>query len=280
MKRPYVGVDGVISRDQADDIHSIYSATIIDGKRVNSSNARRQLKYGVKVALSTGRVASVGDYDPSLYVVDGDLREVADGYNYPEEVWVAKASLDPARAGVGSAEYEAAYLGAIASSIRGWADGIQIDGLVWEHNDYHQLFEGLLRRSPDLGILMHCRVSLQSWRDQLKSLVRSGMYRETVDQMIFEAPIDDEGEPAMMLLDGFIEAAGERGVMASVGGGLNANRVRRYIPPIIRRYADVSVDAESQLHINPDGGSQLNLEATRQYLQALAEVLRYDDNQT
>jgi len=59
----------------------------------------------------------------------------------------------------------------------------------------------------------------------------------------------------------------------AVAGGLKAENVRRLIENIAKIYPDVSIDAESRLRDDSDGGGNLDLEKARHYLTEAFSVL-------
>lgn len=263
MKKPYVGVSGIVSRDQADVIYNTAEQFM----------PRRRLLLGVKAVHKTQWCDIENKYGPEWYPVGRNIREVADEYKQPGEFWVVQNYLDIEEADERSIkDYERRFVRNIIARTGIWADGMQFDLLPWHKHDYRQLFADI--KQQDLEVLVECQGPIMTEYSATQVGEVLDRYEGLIDHVLFDASHGTGKEMDTDALRPFIEQATERDWLGvGVAGGLNPERVSQHIEPLLEEFPDLSFDAEGQLHVNDDGSRGLNINQTRAYLKAAAEAL-------
>ncbi len=282
MARPheYIGVSGVVNQEQQAEIEAMFVETGLAD--------RRTLQLGVKATHKPQYLGIENKYGKEWYPVG---REIDDALRWSaNKTWssigMAQVCFDSER--VHDTHYREDFLwkalGRAAGIGHFWLNGIQFDMMPdWcTHPEAvrETLASGvyfLEDRAKQLSIVLQCQADIMNQHSP-KEIANAlgGLYP---DYVLFDA---SGGRGARMNPDAllpYIEAVYDDSKLVdigvAVGGGLNAEVVRTELPKILRRFPDVSWDAEGQLHpVNADGKRPLDMQVVREYFEASAEVLR------
>lgn len=269
--KPYVGVSGVVSPEQASDIQTVARASgLLD--------QNRRLALGVKAVHKTQFMDIENKYGQAWYPV-GDFAfrtAVHDTREKSEAITVAQTYLDIEY--VNNPGYREAFADRIFERGASWIDGIQFDMLPW-HSDPAMLpFLETLKEKHDSLIFLQCHA------DAMENLGPKGAARALgryacVDYVLFDASHGTGKRLDTDNLKRFLDAAYSEPSLSTTGialaGGLNGLIVREELPKVVSDFPDVSWDAEGQLHpLNAHRARPLAMPLVHDYLHASQEVLR------
>lgn len=267
MKTPFAGIYGDVSDQVANRIHERYHKTLGD---------RRRLLLGARANHRT-QWECLPDADAATwYPVGGAIAEVADGYDQPGELWAVKVSLDMEKA-AGIVGYERKLvIDRIMGRTSVWLAGVQFDNLPWHTEDHQALLADMKSKSQseeELEIILQCDAAVMDEFEPREVTRRLRQYEGLVDHVSVRASrgIASHGDAERLIP--YIEAVSETDTAVGVAGGLEAYRVRRYLPALLERFPRLSIEAESQLHQNPDGSHRLNYQKIDAFLEAVDEVV-------
>lgn len=270
LKQPYVGVSGVVSPEIESALETMAAeAGLFDKNRV--------LALGVKAVHKTQFLDIENKYGQDWYPVGEEsfknaLRRENRGAN---TIAVAQAYLDVEY--VHDSDYRTAFLARIVQRAEPWLQAIQFDMLPW-HTNYRMwgFLEDVKHEGVDVFLQAHgAAMKILGPKDCARIL---GQHAELVDYVLFDASHGTGTRLDKTYLNPFIAEAHERLDPSQTGiaiaGGLNGDIVREVLPGFINKYPNLSWDAEGQLHpLDKHGKHPLDLEVTREYLQASSEIL-------
>ncbi len=270
IKRPYVGVSGVVSPEMQLSLESIASETHLHDND-------RLLALGVKAVHKTQFLDIENKYGPDWYPVGENAFTNAlrhDDPN-PNTISVAQVYLDVEH--VDSAEYRQQFLLRIIGRGEPWLQGIQFDMLPW-HNNTDML--DFLEKVKDNNIA----VFLQVHKNAMEELGPRGVVRrlgrsaQLVDYLLFDSSHGTGKRLDVETLSPFIAEAHAGLDLSQTGialaGGLNGAIVREDLPRLVADYPNLSWDAEGQLHpVTSEGKRPLDLGIVEDYLRASSEIL-------
>lgn len=264
-RESYVGVSGVVSPDQAEELYESTEAL----------RRHRRLALGVKVVHKTQWSDVENKYGTDWYPVGEAVAGVLPRETGPGAFHVAQMFLDIQEAAnqrIG--EYERRFVRRAMGRTANWLDAVQFDLLPWDIMDYRRLFGEMKNRQPELEILLQCQGPIMTAYGPRGALQELDIYRGYVDHVLFDASHGTGAEMDPEALRPFIEEASARDWLAvGVAGGLNAERVKRHLPALLEVNNQLSFDAEGQLHKNSDGNKGLNMKVTRNYLDEAERVV-------
>jgi hypothetical protein len=270
IKRPYVGVSGVVSTEMQSSLETI---TTDVGLHKNG----RLLALGVKAVHKTQFLDVENKYGSDWYPVGENAFAHALRHDNPnlDTIAVAQAYLDIEH--VDSAEYRQQFLQRIIERGKPWLQAVQFDMLPW-HNNTDTL--NFLEEVKDNNV----EVFLQAHKNAMEELGprgivrRLGRHAHLIDYLLFDSSHGTGKRLDVEALEPFIAEAsaefssGEVGI--ALAGGLNGAVVREDLPGLVADYPNLSWDAEGQLHpVNEAGKHPLDIAVTQDYLKASAEIL-------
>lgn len=276
--KPYIGISGVnnayserdMSQQQAIREH-------FASQGLEDSVMSRRLALGVKAVHKTQFLDRENKYGKEWYPVGEDaFSGVMDGGGIAA-LKVAQMYFDPEL--VHNSDYRDAFIARVCRRGAAWLNAVQFDMLPW-HDD-EAVFTSLekLRNKTNHSII------LQAHSEAMRTLGpdgvtrRLGRYAGMIDYVLFDA---SHGKGLRMnpgALLPFLESAYSSSKLDEVGfgvaGGLNASVVREDLPLLLECFADLSWDAEAQLHpANTRGKRPLDMELVKNYLAASGDVLK------
>ena len=272
LKRPYVGVSGVVSPDVQKTLEGIAT-------REGLFDTNRMLALGVKAVHKTQYLDIENKYGADWYPVGeeaftGALRH--DNSN-PNTIAVAQAYLDPEH--IDSKAYREAFLRRISNRGKAWLQAIQFDMLPW-HEDLKLLDFLATVKAEGLVVL------LQAHKDAMEDLgptgivQRLGRYAHLVDYLLFDSSHGTGTRLNTHKLTPFVAEAhagldlSQTGI--AIAGGLDAIAVYEDLPELLAKYPNLSWDAEGRLHpLNTEGRRPLDLDVAEMYLRASSEILTH-----
>ncbi len=271
--QPYVGVSGVISPEIQHQLEA-------SAEEVGLFKTGRQLGLGVKAVHTTQWLDVENRYGREWYPVgENEFRGALDGRDHnatsPDTLPVALTYIDSKF--VTDADYRRQFVRRIVERGGPWLQAIQFDLLPW-HNDNAMLhFLEELSEEYGLTTLLQCHKDAM---DELKPkgvARRLGHYVRFIDYILFDSSHGTGKRLDVTSLDHFLEEADSKldvKVGLAVAGGLSADVVRDDLPQLLRKYPNLSWDAEGQLHpIDELGKRPLDMQAAEDYLRASAEVI-------
>lgn len=272
MKRPYVGISGVVSPEMQTSLENMALESGIYGRG-------RLLALGVKAVHKTQMLGIENKYGHEWYPVGEEAFKNAlrhDETPNPNTIAVTQTYLDIDH--VEDPDYRNEFLRRIVDRGQPWMQAIQFDMLPW-HTDSKMW--GFLEKVKEENV----QVFLQAHRNAMETLgpkgtVRMlGRYAHLLDYVLFDSSHGTGKRLDAAALERFISEAhngldlSQTGV--AIAGGLNGQVVRQDLPELIDEYPNLSWDAEGQLHpTDANGKRPLDMTKTRDYLEASAEVLR------
>lgn len=154
----------------------------------------------------------------------------------------------------------------------GWADGLQYDMLPWfEQNSGLQIVERYANAVSG-PVILQCYGDIMRNHSPAMVIERLKRVQGFVSHVLFDA---SEGRGRLMdsdTLSIWVEAlcSSELDMAPVIAGGLDGESARVLLLAIVRRFGNISWDAEGALHT----GNVLDRERVAEYLQASAEVLQ------
>lgn len=268
MKKPYVGVSGVVSCEQADTIYShAEKAGLFDHRRI---------LLGVKAVHETQYLDIPNKYGEEWYPVGGDISDVVLGRPEDNEFWVTQVFMD-LDAGKNIADYDRRFVKKLLSRTHHWIQGIQFDMLPWDNSveHYKRLFDCIKSEQEGAEVLVQCHGSMIAERTPSEIGRILDQYQDRVDHVLFDASHGKGVEMNRESLSPYIEVASERDWLGvGVAGGLNAKGVEQHIVPLLEDFPDLSFDAEGQLHVNEGESKALNMKETIAYVRVAADAVK------
>lgn len=291
MKRAeaYVGISGVVNPVQ----HAQY---VQEWKELHENRPATKLALGVKAVHKTQYEDTANKYGKDWYPVGGGLRGALDA-DEGSTLHIAQMYMEPEHIRADGARYMRSFIDTVKRRSISWLDALQFDKLPYvegEARTWHDVLSYAKLAQDGLARSRHYRVVLQCYEEAMAAGPRAAVERvkecalddegTTVDYVLFDASHGTGKEMKPDILMRFLEAGyadtdlESAGVNFGVAGGLNAKRIQRHMPGILREFPDVSWDAEGQLHdaIPREGGTGILVpELVSGYLGASAHAL-YD----
>lgn len=281
--RPYVGVSGVVCRKDVQPSGLVVTEPqqlFLEGYAQNAGlyDTGRMLALGVKATHKTQFEDIENKYGREWYPVGESefTNALGDKERHPHVFGVAQAYLDVRR--VDDAEHRKQFTRRVAYRGRKFLQAIQFDMLPWHHNDDVFVFMEKLKENHDLQVILQVHGEAMSELGSGGVVQKLGAHAVNIDYLLFDASHGTGKRLNAHRLDEFLEEAYSSSLLARTGfgvaGGLNAKNVREDIPVLLKKYPDLSWDAEGQLHpVNNLGKRPLQMDETKKYLQASADVL-------
>jgi len=270
--RPYVGVSGVTTPEMQDRLVAV-------SHEAELAAQGRLLALGVKAVHKTQYLDVENQYGADWYPVGAEsftnaLRPAQDN---DLTIGVAQTYLDAEH--VGDAAYRNEFIERIAQRGRPWLQAVQFDMLPW-HNDTQML--GFIEKTKtdfDVAILLQCHQFAMEELGPQGVVRRLGHQAAFVDYLLFDSSHGKGVRLDVSKLDAFLDEAHSSSQLDHIGmavaGGLNAEAVREDLPSLLRKYPELSWDAEGRLHpVNNAKKRPLDMETTRAYLRASGDILR------
>ena len=270
LKRPYVGVSGVVSPEVQ---------ALLEGAAAESGlhEKGRLLALGVKAVHKTQFLDIENKYGKEWYPVGEEAFNHAlrhDDQN-ANTIAVAQTYLDVEH--VNSEEYREKFLGRIIKRGQPWLQAIQFDMLPWHTN--HETLEFLERvKEQDVKVFLQAHKNAMEELGPSGVVRRLGHYAHLIDYLLFDSSHGTGQRLNTSALRPFVAEAHDRLDLSQTGialaGGLHGTVVREDLPELVVQFPNLSWDAEGQLHPADQGGKRpLNLAVTEDYLQASSEIL-------
>ncbi len=272
MARPpeYIGISGVVSIDQQLQLEAQFGRTDLARSR--------QLQLGVKATHKPQYLDTENRYGKEWYPVgDGIERALEFSSN---TMGVAQVFFDEEQ--LHNMSYRDVFMKKLLGrTAHSWLTGLQFDRLGDWCADPQIAYDVINKIPNGLTTILQCQAELleqyipQEVADALVALPR-------VDYVLFDAsggrgvPMDSE-----QLLPFIEQVYGDIRLGATnvaVGGGLDAEVVAAKLPILLKKFPQLSWDAEGKLHPLKDSGMRpLDMEYCREYIEASAAVVRYDN---
>jgi len=270
IKRPYVGVSGVVSPDVQAELEAM-------AEREGLYDKGRLLALGVKATHKTQILDIENKYGGDWYPVGEDafagaLRHTAQN---PNTIAVAQAYLDVEH--VGSQEYRERFMRRIADRGMPWLQAIQFDMLPWHtNNNTLEFLEGV--KAEGLAVFLQAHKAAMEELGPTGIVNRLGRYTHLVDYLLFDSSHGTGKRLDVDSLRPFIAEAHDKFDLSQTGialaGGLDGTAVYEDLPQLVGEYPHLSWDAEGQLHpVNADDRRPLDLDRAEMYLRASSQVL-------
>lgn len=266
---PYVGVSGVVSKEQQRQLVDVATAVEL--------TPGRRLLLGVKATHKTQYLDTPNKYGTEWYPVGEGaftdaLSEVTPTYN------VAQLYLEPESIRSDS-RYPSEFIKKISKRGKRVLDALQFDMLPYHENP--QLWSHTIDRvgHEAFGVIMQCHAgAMEKGPTQaVEDLVRLSE-NTPIDFVLFDASHGTGKEMDADTLRYFLEAGyGDpeleaRGTNFGIAGGLDESTVESRLPAVLKDFPDISWDAEGRLHPR-DGEGRLDMSKTQAYLGASALVI-------
>jgi len=271
IKRPYVGVSGVVSPEIESQLERIHMQSGLAEKG-------RLLALGVKAVHKTQFLDVENKYGTDWYPVgeeafNGSLRHE---YRSPVVLPVAQTYLDVEY--VADRDYREAFVKRIVERGQPWLKGIQFDMLPWHNNDDMLGFLEHVKESTGLEVFLQAHGRAMEGLGPKGIIERLGNVASVIDYLLFDASHGTGTRLDVDALRPFIDEAYTQVDTSRTGialaGGLNAEVVAEELPALVEAYPDLSWDAEGQLHpVDADGRRPLDIPQTEAYLRASSSLL-------
>lgn len=272
-KRPeYIGISGVVNKDQQAELVEMFDALGLHQQRV--------LQLGVKATHKTQWLGIENKYGREWYPVGSEIDQALQ--NGMGTTGVAQICFDSEL--VHSNYYRREFIvRALARTTHSWLTGVQFDMLPWFDNPNildETLPNGvyyLEDSAKDITVTLQCQGDIMQQHTPIEIADMLARYPQ-LDYVLFD---NSCGRGIQMNADEllpYIHTVNTHNDLqdlhVAVGGGLNARVVRAELPKVLRHFPQVSWDAEGQLHpVNNQARRPLDMQMTKEYLEACAEVL-------
>ncbi len=270
-KRPYVGVSGVVNIDQQFELQDTWHE--LEAHKI------RDLLLGVKAVHNTQWLDRENKYGPTWYPI-GALPFANAMFGNQEGVkGVAQIYLDP-EAIASDPTYAERFVDRIQQRGWAWLEAMQFDMLPYDIEDtarWRDLLDEIHGNRLETIVQCHQRAMSTGPTAAVERLKQLG----PVDYILFDASHGTGKEMDPDDLSRYLDAAYSdeeltaNGTLFGIAGGLNADRVYRHMPTIVRRFPNVSWDAEGQLHKSVDNthDRSLDMAKTNSYLYTSADII-------
>lgn len=265
---PYVGVSGVVRQAQQAEVRL--------GAAWEMRELGRRIAFGVKATHTPQWLNQPNEYGQLWYPVgDIGLRKVL--APSPGSYNVAQMYLKPSVLSE-DPSYGPAFVERIRGRAGGYLDAIQFDMLPFDDVDANLRDTLLAVDSMDLIVQCHARAMSQGPKKAVELLKRLS---DEIEYVLFDASHGTGKTLDVEALLPFLEAAYSDPDLAGYGtnfglaGGLDAATVEAALPGVLRRFPEVSWDAEGKLHdrIEDGGDGALNMPRVQQYMSSSIRVL-------
>lgn len=273
---PYVGVSGVVSKEQQNEL--------IDISVTSGLPAHRRLLLGVKATHKTQYLDVTNKYGTQWYPVGQDAFNDALSPDTLSTYNVAQLYLEPEFIRK-DPRYPSEFIQKIAKRGARVLDALQFDMLPYHENP--QLWSHTIDtvRSLDLGVIIqsHAGAMEKGPERAVEDLVRLSDF-SGIDFVLFDASHGTGKEMDSDTLKYFLEAAysdpelEDKGTNFGIAGGLDEYTVQTHLPAILKDFPDISWDAEGRLHAR-DGVGALDMNKVKQYLGTSAWALANRDEE-
>jgi hypothetical protein len=169
-------------------------------------------------------------------------------------------------------EYQDAFLEKLYQRNSGWLKGIQFDMLPWDQQAQQEMLRNIREtQGSDFKILVQCYGQMMDLYqpEHLKAVLEP--LEGVVDYVLFDSSHGTGKKLDVEALEPYVEEASQLDWLAvGVAGGLNAENVAEELAVLLRKYPDLSFDAEGNLHKTRDGS--LDLQEVLEYL-SIAQLI-------
>jgi hypothetical protein len=267
----YIGVSGVVSPAQQDEIESFAELLNLDRSYI-------RLALGVKAVHKTQFLDVTNSYGTEWYPV-GEV-PFANALRQRDEdglsMGIAQTYFDPEH--VDNPGYRTYFSDRIFRRGERWIDGIQFDLLPWHEKPEMLSFLTQLKAKYGKKILLQCHNDAMEALGPRVAARRLEEYADVVDYVLFDA---SHGTGARLNTDAllpFLDEVYAKPELETTGfaiaGGLDAEVVEASLPTVLAEFPDISWDAEGRLHpINERNVRPLDMGMVRDYLKMSRDVL-------
>lgn len=270
LKRPYIGVSGVISPEVQTALEDVATESGIH-------KTGRLLALGVKAVHKTQFLDIENKYGKEWYPVGEKAFNNALRHDNPNinTIAVAQTYLDIEH--VVSEDYREEFLERIVERGRPWLQAIQFDMLPWHTNrDTLKFLEKVKKQGVEVFLQAHKNAMEELGPEGV--VRRLGHYAHLIDYLLFDSSHGTGQRLNTSALKPFVAEAHDRLDLSQTGialaGGLHGAVVREDLPELVAQFPNLSWDAEGQLHpTGKDGKRPLNLSVTEDYLRASSDIL-------
>jgi hypothetical protein len=267
----YVGVSGFV--DVVQQLHFEKMAT-----EMGFFDTGRLLAYGVKATHKAQFDDTENKYGKEWYPVGAEsfAKALVPQREDSPTMGVAQIYLEKSR--VGSSSYRDEFVERIAERGKRWLQAMQFDMLPWHDNEELLRFVADVREQYEVKTLLQVHGPAMEALGPKNTIKKLGRYAGGIDYVLFDASHGTGARMDTKRLGNFLNEAYSSSNMSNVGfaiaGGLNAENVGEDLPALVKKYHDLSWDAEGQLHpVNNVQKRPLFLPYAKDYLQASTEIL-------
>ena len=268
LVKPYIGVSGVVSREQELRLINAFEASGLSETRV--------LALGIKAVHNTQFIDRENKYGRDWYPV-GEKEFTHPVNNMTDTTFgVAQIYLDPDY--LDSKTYRDEFMNRIATRGRFWLEAFQFDMLPWHQDDTLFEFINSMKQRYDKKIILQCHENamMTLGPDNLAAVLDE--HAELLDYILLDTshgkgrPLD----PSYLrpFLDACYESLPLDRLGVGVAGGLDAKLILSELSELAAEFPDLSWDAEGKLHpARHDGTRPLDMQVAEEYFEASARVL-------
>ena len=262
---PYVGVSGVVSKEQQNTLRKTWDEL---------GFSERRLAFGVKAVRKTQWLDVENKYGPEWYPVGEGIADALAG-DRNDEMRVAQVYLDEVESiNAGEGDYDKRFIDKLMGRAGATLTAIQFDLLPWDTSGKSDLFRHIKNNYPDTEILLQAHGRQMQQHGHKELVRRLNWYDGLIDRVLFDASHGTGKRLDVDYLLPFVQEAEDRTDLGiGIAGGLNSAVLREELVTILKWYPDLSFDAEGQLHGNADSTSNaLNMPVTVDYLRTAHEI--------
>jgi hypothetical protein len=270
---PYVGVSGVVGREQQYELERI-----AERAELLSEPSRRQLLLGVKAVHKTQYLDQPNKYGEDWYPVrETRFAEAIEPRGHVDTTFpVAQVYFEPEQSTYW--KYRQRFTDRIMARGGSWIKGMQYDMLPWHRYDFRDYLH-------DVRDIYGKRTLLQAHGPAMEALGPGGTakvlgsYGPVLDYVLFDSSHGRGQTLDTVELRRYLDEAYSTSELAHVGfavaGGLDGDVVHNELRPLVRDFPDLSWDAEGKLHpVTGEGRRPLDIPTAERYIEISSRAIR------